>query len=80
MKDIGLKKEIFLPLEPNNHPRGILEVTFCARTMLPMRIQAANGEYDKLLTLVKKRKLKWSGRVSRSSCLAKTILQGTVKG
>ena len=26
MKDIGLKKEIFFPLEPNNHPRGILEV------------------------------------------------------
>ena len=44
------------------------------------KIQAAIGEYDKLLTLVKKRKLRWFGHVSRSSGLAKTILQGTVKG
>ena len=44
------------------------------------KIQAAIGEYDELLTLVKKRKRRWFGHVSRSSGLAKTILQGTVKG
>ena len=44
------------------------------------KIQAAIGEYDKLLTLIKKRKLRWFGHVSRSSGLAKTLLQGTVKG
>ena len=44
------------------------------------KMQAAIGEYDELLTLVKKRKLRWFGHVSRSSGLAKTILQGTVKG
>ena len=44
------------------------------------KIQAAIGEYDELLTLVKKRKLRWFGHVSRSTSLAKTILQGTVKG
>ena len=44
------------------------------------KIQAAIGEYDKLLTLVKKPKLRWFGHVSRASGLAKTILQGTVKG
>ena len=44
------------------------------------KIQAAIGEYDELLTLVKKRKLRWFGHVSMSSGLAKTILQGTVKG
>ena len=44
------------------------------------KIQAAIGKYDELLTLVKKRKLRWFGHVSRSSGLAKTILQGTVKG
>ena len=44
------------------------------------KIQAAIGEYDELLTLVKKRKLRWFGHVSRSSGLAKTILQDTVKG
>ena len=31
------------------------------------KIQAAIGEYDELLTLVKKRKLSWFGHVSRSS-------------
>ena len=44
------------------------------------RIQAAIGEYDELLTAVKKQKLRLSGHVSKSSGLAKTILQGTVKG
>ena len=44
------------------------------------KIRAATGEYDEPLTLVKKRKLRWFGHVSRSSDLAKTILQGTVKG
>ena len=45
------------------------------------KIQAAIGEYDELLTLVKKWKLRWFGHVSRSSSgLAKTNLQGTVKG
>ena len=44
------------------------------------KIQAAIGKYDELLTLVKKRKLRWFGHVSRYSGLAKTILQGTVQG
>ena len=42
------------------------------------KIQAAIREYDELLSLVKKRKLRWLGHVSRSSGLAKTIVQGTV--
>ena len=37
------------------------------------KIKAAIGKYDELLTLVKKRKLRWFGHVSRSSGLAKTI-------
>ena len=44
------------------------------------RIQATIGEYDEFLNLVKKWKLRWFGHVSRSSGLAKTILQGIVKG
>ena len=43
------------------------------------KIQAAIGEYGELLTLVKKRKLRWFGHVSRSSGLAKIILQGKNK-
>ena len=43
------------------------------------RIQNATGVHDDLLTMVKKRKLRWYGHISRSSGMAKTILQGTVK-
>ena len=44
------------------------------------RIQNAIGVHDDLLIMVKKRKLRWYGHISRSSGMAKTILQGTVKG
>ena len=44
------------------------------------RIGNAIGPYEDLLTTVNRRKLKWYGHVTRSSGLAKTILQGTVQG
>ena len=44
------------------------------------KIQQAIGPHKDFLTIVKRRKLQWYGHVSRSSVLAKTILQGTVKG
>ena len=44
------------------------------------KIQQAIGPHEDLLTIVKRLKLQWYGHVSRSSGLAKTILQGTVKG
>ena len=44
------------------------------------RIQQAIGRHEDLLIIVKRRKLQWYGHVSRSSGLAITILQGTVKG
>ena len=44
------------------------------------KIQQATGPHEDLLTIVKRRKLHWYGHFSRSSDLAKTILQGTVKG
>ena len=44
------------------------------------KIQQAIGLREDLLTIVKRHKLQWYGHVSRSSGLAKTILQGTVKG
>ena len=42
--------------------------------------QRAIRPHEDLLMIVKRRKLQWYGHVSRSSGLAKTILQGTVKG
>ena len=44
------------------------------------KIQQAIGPHEDLLTIVKRRKLQWYGLVSRSSGLAKTILQGTMEG
>ena len=43
------------------------------------KIRQATGPHEDL-TIVKRRKLQWYDHVSRSSGLAKTILQGTVKG
>ena len=44
------------------------------------RIKSEIGPFTDLLTIVKQRKLKWYGHVTRSAGLAKTILQGTVQG
>ena len=44
------------------------------------KIQQAIRPHEDLLTIAKRRKLQWYGHVSRSSGLAKAILQGTVKG
>ena len=43
------------------------------------KIQQAIRPQEDFLTIVKRHKLQWYGHVSRSSGLAKTILQGTVK-
>ena len=44
------------------------------------KIQQAIGPHEDLLTIAKRRKPRWYGHDYRSSGLAKTILQGTVKG
>ena len=56
-----------------SHKDHITSEEVCAK------IQPAVGPH-KDLTIVKRRKLQWCGHVSSSSGLAKTILQGTVKG
>ena len=44
------------------------------------KIQQAIGPHKDLLTIKNRCKLQWYGHVSCSSGLAKTIMQGTVKG
>ena len=44
------------------------------------RIRQAIGPYEDLLTTVKKLIMRWYGQVTRSTGLAKMILQGTVQG
>ena len=67
----------------SHHCCGLLSISYkdhvtnekvCAKT------QQAVGPHEDLLTTVKRRKLQWYGHVFCSSVLAKTILQGTVKG
>ena len=42
--------------------------------------QADHMNDEDVLTIIKRCKLQWCGHVSRSPGLAKTIMQGTVKG
>ena len=44
------------------------------------KLQQAIEPHEDLLSIAQRRTLQWYGHVSRSSGLAKTILQGTVKG
>ena len=63
--------------------RSILRISYkdhVTNEEVRAKIQQAIGPHEDLLTIVKRRKLQWYGHVSRSSGLAKTILQGTVKG
>ena len=63
--------------------RKILHISYKDHVTIEVvraKIQQAIGPHEDLLTIVKRRKLQWCGHVSRSSGLAKTILQGTVKG
>ena len=63
--------------------RKILHISYkdhVANEEVRAKIQQAIGPHEDLLAIVKRRKLQWHGHVSRSSGLAKTILQSTVKG
>ena len=63
--------------------RKILHISYkdhVTKEEVRAKIRQAIGPHEDLLTIVKRRKLQWYGHVSRSSGLAKTILQGTVKG
>ena len=63
--------------------REILRISYkghVTNEQVRAKIQQAIGPHEDLLTIVKRRTLRWYAHVSRSSDLAKTILQGTVKG
>ena len=62
--------------------RKILHISYkdhVTNEKVRVKVQKAIGPHEDLLTTVKRRKLQWYGHVYRSSDLAKTILQGTVK-
>ena len=63
--------------------RKILRVTYkddVTNEEVRAKIQQAIGPHEDLLTIVKRRKLQRYGHDSRSSGVAETILQGTMKG
>ena len=64
--------------------RKILDISYLdhiTNEQIRKTIQHHIGPHEDLLTTaVKKRKLRWCGHVTRSSGLAKTVLQGTVEG
>ena len=63
--------------------RKILHISYQEQVTIEevhAKTKQAIGPHKDLLTIVKRRKLQWYGHVSHSSGLAKTILQGTVKG
>ena len=63
--------------------RKILRISYkdhVTKQEVRAKIQQAIRPHKDLLTIVKRRKLQWYGHVSRSSGLAKIILQDTVKG
>ena len=62
--------------------RNILRISYkdhVTNEKVRAKIQQAIGTHEDL-TIVKGRTLQWYGHVSRSSGLAKIILQGKVKG
>ena len=68
------------PKKNTSHGNEVLHKDHVTNEEVRAKIQQAIGPHEDLLTIVKRRKLQWYGYVSRSSGLAKTILQGTVKG
>ena len=52
----------------------------CTNEEVHAIIQQAIGPHEDLLIIAKRRKLQWYGYISRSTGLAKTIFQDTVKG
>ena len=71
------------PKKNTSHGNEVLRISYkdhATNEEVHAKIQQAIGPHEDLLTMVKRRKLQWYGHVSRSSGLAKTILQSTVKG
>ena len=81
--DRAPKKNTYIQTMEMRCYRKILRISYkdhATNEEVRAKIQQATGPHENLLIMVKRRKLQWYGHVSRSSGLAKSILQGTVKG
>ena len=70
------------PKKNTSHGNEVLlqDTTHLIQRPCYQRGSPCQDPHEDLLTIVKRRKLQWYDHVSHSSGLAKTILQGTVKG
>ena len=71
------------PKKNTSHENEVLHISYrdhVTNEEVHAKIQQAVGPHEHLLTMVKRRKPQWYGHVFHSSDLAKTVLQGTVKG
>ena len=69
----AMEKRCYRKILRISYKDHVTNVEVCAK------IQQAIRPHEDLLTIVQRRKLQWYSHVSRSSGLAKTISQGTVK-
>ena len=70
------------PKKNTSHGNEVLHISYedhVTNEEVRAKIQQTIGPHENL-TVVKRRRLQWEGRVSCSLGLAKTTLQGTVKG
>ena len=69
------------PMKDDRAYRHVFLLSFFSFSIFPVPPESYDERWiANLLTIVKRRKQRWYGHVSRSSGLAKTTLQGTVKG
>ena len=73
----GFSKEEYKPMEMRRY-RKLQRISYkdhVTNEEVRAKIQKAIGSHEDPLTIVKRRKLQWYGHISRSSGLAKNILQ-----
>ena len=61
-------------------PRNFIKRPHITNEEVRNTINQHISQYYDLLTMIKKKKMKWYGHVTRSDGLAKTVIQGTVQG
>ena len=76
----GKSQALLLVVKATSTLLCVLSFTKRNKRLQGISYRHAIGSYEDLITIVRKRKLRWYGHIIRSKGLAKMILQGTVQG
>ena len=76
----GKSQALLLAVKATSTLLCVLSFTKRNKRLQGIYYRHAIGSYEDLITIVRKRKLRWYGHITRSTGLAKMILQGTVQG